>query len=146
MKRLAERLSLVFASGCVGALVNSVVLWLLGSRGITGRLGVNIAPDLTPDYLYPRLVWGGIWGALFILPMLKKSFLVRGLIFSLAPTLVQLFVIFPLKMDKGMMGLALGNLTPLVVFVVNAVWGVVAAFWLLLAEPKAPQPKSAQHK
>ncbi len=145
MKRIAGRLSLVFAAGCVGALVNSVVLWLLGSRGIAGRLGVNMAPDLTPDWLYPRLVWGGIWGVLFILPMLKKSFLVRGLVLSLAPTLVQLFVIFPLKMDKGMMGLTLGNFTPLVVFVVNAVWGVTAGFWLLLAEPRPPEAKPKPH-
>ena len=141
MKRLSRRLSLVFASGCVGGLLNSVVLWLLGSKGMTGKLGVNIAPDLTPEWLYPRLVWGGIWGALFLLPMLKRSFLLRGLIFSLAPTLVQLFVVFPMKLDKGMMGLQMGNFTPLVVLIVNAVWGVTAAFWLLLAEEK--QPKEA---
>ena len=141
MKRLSRRLSLVFASGCVGGLLNSVVLWILGSKGITGKLGVNIAPDLTPEWLYPRLVWGGIWGVLFLLPVLKRSFLVRGLIFSLAPTLVQLFVVFPMKLDKGMMGLQLGSYTPLVVLIVNAVWGITAAFWLLLAEEK--QPKEA---
>ena len=141
MKRLSKRLSLVFASGCVGGLLNSVVLWLLGSKGITGKLGVNIAPDLTPEWLYPRLVWGGIWGVLFLLPVLKRSFLVRGLIFSLAPTLVQLFVVFPMKLDKGMMGLQMGNFTPLVVLIVNAVWGITAAFWLLLAEEKPPAPK-----
>ena len=139
MKRLSRRLSLVFASGCVGGLLNSVVLWLLGSKGITGKLGVNIAPDLTPEWLYPRLVWGGIWGVLFLLPMLKRSFLVRGLIFSLAPTLVQLFVVFPMKPDEGMMGLQMGNFTPLVVLIVNAVWGITAAFWLLLAEEKRPK-------
>jgi len=146
MKRIAGRLSLVFASGCVGGLISSLVLWILGSRGITGKLGVNLAPDLSLEWLFPQLVWGGIWGALFILPMLKKSFLVRGLIFSLAPTLVQLFVIFPMVAEKGMMGLKLGNYTPLVVFVVNAVWGVTAGFWLLLAEPKPPEPKQGPHK
>lgn len=139
MKRLSRRLSLVFASGCVGGLLSSVVLWLLGSKGMTGKLGVNIAPDLTPEWLYPRLVWGGIWGVLFLLPVLKRSFLVRGLIFSLAPTLVQLFVVFPMKLDKGIMGLQMGNFTPLVVLIVNAVWGITAAFWLLLAEEKHPK-------
>jgi len=138
VKRLSRRLSLIFASGCVGGLLSSVVLWLLGSKGMMGKLGVNIAPDLTPEWLYPRLVWAGIWGVLFLLPVLKRSFLVRGLIFSLAPTLVQLFVVFPMKLDKGMMGLQMGNFTPLVVLIVNAVWGITAAFWLLLAEGKQP--------
>jgi len=32
--------------------------------------------------------------------------------------------------DKGVGGLALGALTPLFVLFFNAVWGVVAAWWL----------------
>jgi hypothetical protein len=32
------------------------------------------------------------------------------------------------------MGIALGTLTPLVVFVLNAIWGLTAVFWLKLAD------------
>ncbi len=56
-----------------------------------------------------------------------------GLILSLGPSLVQLFVVFPYKTGKGMMGLDLGTMTPLLVLVFNAFWGVAAAFWMKLA-------------
>jgi hypothetical protein len=43
---------------------------------------------------------------------------------------VQLFVVFPLKAGKGYMGLDLGTLTPLLVFIFNAIWGIATAIWL----------------
>ena len=90
-----RNLSLVFVAGCWGALWNSLAVWLFGLLGIALALGVHIAPALTPAFLYPKLVWGGLWGLLFLLPMGRWSFPARGLLFSLAPTLVQLFVVFP---------------------------------------------------
>ena len=130
MNNLAKKLSLVFAAGCLGGLLNSLAVWIFGDIGITSALGVKIAPSLSAPWLYPRLVWGGIWGLLFLLPLMHKRYLYRGLIFSLGPTIVQLFVIFPIKASKGIMGLELGMLTPLVVLFFNAIWGLTAAIWL----------------
>jgi hypothetical protein len=130
MNNIAKKLSLVFAAGCLGGLLNSLAVWIFGEIGITSALGVKIAPPLSAPWLYPRLVWGGIWGLLFLLPLMQKRFLYRGLIFSLGPTLVQLFIVFPLKAGKGVMGFDLGLLTPLFVFVFNAIWGLTAAIWL----------------
>jgi len=130
MKNFIRRLSLVFAAGALGALVNSTALWLCGKYGVTAQFGVKLAPALTPAWLYPRLVWGGIWGILFLLPLAQNRPFLQGLLISLGPTLVQLFVIFPYELNKGMMGLDLGNLTPLFVLIFNAVWGVAAALWL----------------
>ena len=135
MGNLAKKITMVFGAGCLGGLANSLALWIFGVFGITQAFGVNIAPQLSPPWLYPRLVWGGIWGVLFLLPLMKKSFLLRGLIFSLGPTLVQLFVVFPMKAHKGVMGLDLGTLTPLAVIVFNAIWGLAAAIWLRLTNP-----------
>jgi len=126
----AGRLSVVFGAGCLGGLLNSLAVWLFGYYGITSTIGVKIAPQLSAAWLYPRIVWGGIWGLLFLLPLMRKNPVIQGLIFSLGPTLVQLFVVFPMKADKGVMGLDLGSLTPLAVVVFNAVWGVTAAVWL----------------
>jgi hypothetical protein len=56
MKKFFKSLSLVFASGAFGALVNSAVLWLFGRAGITAQLGVKLAPSFTHGWLYPRLV------------------------------------------------------------------------------------------
>ncbi len=130
MKKLAKRLTVIFAAGCLGGLANSLAVWLFGAYGVTKTLGVRIAPDLSPIWLYPRLVWGGIWGLLFLLPVFRSNVLKRGLLLSLGPTIIQLFVVFPYKADQGMMGMGLGALTPLLVFVFNAIWGITVAIWL----------------
>jgi hypothetical protein len=130
-----RNLSLVFVAGCWGALLNSLAVWLFGSLGIASALGVHIAPPLTGAFLYPRIVWGGLWGFLFLIPLDRKSFPARGLFFSLAPTLVQLFLVFPLMAHKGVMGLQLGYLTPLLVVFYNAIWGLGAGLWLKWARP-----------
>ena len=130
MGNLATKITLVFASGCLGGLFNSLAVWLFGTNGITAAFGVKIAPVLSSSWLYPRIVWGGIWGLLFLLPLMKNRFLSRGLLFSLGPTIVQLFVVFPFKANKGVMGLDLGSFTPLFVIIFNAIWGLTAAIWL----------------
>jgi hypothetical protein len=134
MDNLARKFTLVFAAGCFGGLLNSLAVWIFGELGITTALGVSIAPKLTPAWLYPRIVWGGIWGALFLLPLWQQKVLIKGLIYSLGPTLVQLFIVFPVKANKGAMGLDLGTLTPVFVIIFNAIWGVAAAFWLRWAK------------
>ena len=65
-----KNLLICFSAGCLGGLANSFVVWQFGEQGIARLLGVSIAPTLTPAWLYPRIVWGGIWGLLFILPFL----------------------------------------------------------------------------
>jgi len=134
MQSLFDRMSVVFAAGCIGALVNSVLVWYLGHQGIPQQVGVHIAPVWSKHFLYPRIVWGGLWGGVFLLPVLRGGWLIsvftRGIFFSLGPTLVQLFYVFPFLAHKGMMGFSLGTLTPLFVFFYNAVWGLTAAQWI----------------
>jgi hypothetical protein len=122
--------SLVFAAGCMGGLANSLAVWGMGKTGLTGAMGVSIAPGWSPGWLYPRIVWGGLWGFLFLLPYLQSSVFLRGLFYSLGPTLVVLFIVFPLQAKKGVMGLELGMMTPVFALIVNAIWGVCAAWWL----------------
>ncbi len=127
---LVKDLSLTFAAGALGGLANSLAVWLFGAVGLNQLLGVALAPKLTPAWLYPRLVWGGLWGWLFLFPLSKLSYPSRGILLSLGPSLVQIFVVFPLKAQKGIGGIELGYLTPLMVLFFNAVWGLVTAIWL----------------
>jgi hypothetical protein len=129
MSNLTKKLTLVFGAGCLGGLLNSLVVWLFVSAGVTNQLDVSIGVTRMPAWLYPRIVWGGIWGALFLLPILKNRRVFQGLLYSLGPTLVQLLFLFP-QTGRGMLGLKLGNLTPLFVLFFNAVWGITAALWL----------------
>lgn len=134
MSRWLQKLSIYFAAGSLGGLVNSLAVWLSGAYGISAALDVAIAPRLTPGWLYPRVVWGGLWGLLFLLPLVKGRFVLRGLILSLGPTLVQLGYIYPHILHKGPLGLDLGTLTPVLVLLFNAVWGLAAAFWLRMVD------------
>jgi len=144
MSQLAKKLSIFFSAGCLGGLLNSIEVWMVGLLGISTGLGVQIAPDLSPEWLYPRVVWGGIWGVLFFIPVLNTRPFAKGILFSLPLSLVQLFVVFPLKLNKGILGLELGMLTPAFVIVSNVVWGLGAAYWLRLCGIPASETQDTQ--
>ena len=129
-----KKILVFFAAGCLGAMANSIAVWLFGEFGISRSLGVSLSPALTPNWLYPRIVWGGIWGLLFVLPILKSRLLLKGTFLSLFPTAVQLFVVFPYQAGKGVGGLELGLLMPALVLFFNWVWGVVTAATIKLAK------------
>ncbi len=53
---IPRRLSLLYAAGSFGGLVNALAVWALGYFKVTAAAGVKIAPALTPEMIYPRLV------------------------------------------------------------------------------------------
>lgn len=122
-----KKVLICFGAGCLGALANSLLVWLFGHWGIAERLSVAIAPALTLPWLYPRIVWGGIWGIVFVLLTMDKKWIRKGGLVSLLPTALQLFYFFPFQANKGMAGQELGLLTPVLVIFYNWVWGVVTA-------------------
>jgi hypothetical protein len=136
MKNFVRNVSLSYAAGSLGGLVNSLVAWIFGISGITAALGVKLAPALTSPWIYQRLVWGGIWGLLFLLPLFKGAPILRGAIYSLGPTFTQLFLVFPFMAGQGAMGMKLGVLTPLFVVMFNLVWGIAASLWLSTMEDR----------
>ncbi len=84
---------------------------------------------MAPPMVYQRMVWGGLWGMMFLLPLKRMNIYLRGLLFSLAPTVVQWLIVFPAR-HQGAFGMELGSWTFLKVIIFNAVWGLAAAFWL----------------
>lgn len=122
-----KKLLICFAAGCLGALANSLTVWAFGEYGITKQFGVAIAPALKLSWLYPRIVWGGLWGLVFVFPFLNSRLIAKGALISIFPTLVQLLVVFPLKAGKGYFGMDLGMYTPVFVVFFNLIWGGVAA-------------------
>ncbi|UTF60478.1 hypothetical protein [Gilvimarinus sp. DA14] len=124
---------LVYGAGTLGAFIAAIALWLAGRYGLTSALDVRIAPGLSAHWLYPRLVWGGLWGFLLLLPAFGSRWIFKALVLALVPTLVQLFVIYPYTTGYGVAGLSLGLLTPLVIYLYFAVWALVASITLRLA-------------
>ncbi|ABM02366.1 conserved hypothetical protein [Psychromonas ingrahamii 37] len=129
-----KKLLLFFAAGCLGALGNSITVWQFGQLGITSTWGVSIDPSFSPAWLYPRIVWGGLWGFLFILPILQSRLLLKGTILSLFPTAVMLFIVFPYQANKGIAGIELGLMTPVFVIFFNWVWGIITAITIKYAK------------
>ena len=125
-------LSLLFTAGAIGGLVNAFVVWFFGFKGISAVVGVQLVPKMTTAFLYPKIVWGGLWGLLFILAKEKESLFYMAAVISLAPTLMQLLYVFP-KQDVGLGGLKLGKFTPYLVFIFNLFWAYSAATWIYFA-------------
>ena len=127
MNRNSVMLAVCFCAGLLGALVNSLVAWQLGTLGLPALLEVRMAPTMTPAWLYPRLVWGGLWGLVYFLTVgplnARRHWVRKGLWISLLPTAFQLLIVFPKFTGHGWLGIELGQLTALFVLFYNLVWG-----------------------
>jgi hypothetical protein len=122
-----------FAAGAVGGLINSLLVWAFGHFGVSQSLGVAIAPSLSAAWLYPRVVWGGLWGLLFALPLSGSRPMTKAALLSVFPTAFQLFVVFPYFLGKGVAGMSLGAMTPVLVLFFNWVWALATVLVLRLA-------------
>lgn len=125
---MIRKVSVAFTGGALGGFVDSFNIWFMGTVGISDLIGLSMKPDFTAPWLYQRMVWGGIWMLLLLLPLLKKKVLLRGCLFSLLPSAMMLFMVLP-EMGKGMMGLGFGAVTPVVVIGLNCIYGIVASLW-----------------
>lgn len=134
MRNFFAWVSVCLTGGLVGGLVGSFVLNLAGAYGALAAMGVSLPVQWSLAWLYPRLVWGGVWGLLFLPRWMADSVFWRGAFASLGPTLFQLLIVFPSVQDKGVWGLEYGTLTPVVVLFGNLVWGVASVMWVRLAD------------
>jgi hypothetical protein len=123
-----RKISGAFTGGVIGGLVDSINIWLLGRLGISDMIGLSMKPELQAPWLYQRMIWGGIWMLLLLVPFWKKRYLMRGMVLSLVPSAIMLFKVFP-SMGKGMLGLEFGFVTPFVVVGLNLIYGMVASAW-----------------
>ena len=147
-------ISCTFTAGVVGGVANMLTAFLFGALHITTALGVDIAPPLEDKAaLYSKAFWGGLWGLVFLLPWrrLSQNWWVRALVpgeylqvfcyilhsppksllvAGLLPSLVQMFVVFPLATPYHIGGVGLGTLTPLFVIIFNTLgWSMPAYAW-----------------
>jgi len=130
MSRSLLTFSAAFTGGVVGAIVNSAAMFGAVRYGVLHAMHVALIPGFSLHWLYPRLVWGGLWGLSLTLPLGPRSIVARGLFWSLAPTLFQLLWVFPHQTPLGLFGLGAGVLTPLAILILNFIWGLAAAIWL----------------
>ncbi len=125
---MIKQISAAFTGGAIGGFVDSFNIWFMGWSGISSLIGLSMQPEFSAPWLYQRMVWGGIWMLLLLLPVLQTRTLLRGCIFSLLPSAMMLFVVLP-EMGKGVLGLGFGVVTPIVVLGLNCIYGMTASIW-----------------
>ena len=127
---LFRNLSLGFAAGGIGAVANVAFLAIAIAAGLTAAMGIVMPPPPMPAFLYKQIVWGGVFGLAFVVPVISRSWISGGLLVGLAASLVALFIVFPADGGgPGMAGLNAGQMMPVLVLVANSVWGLAAAWW-----------------
>ena len=118
-------------AGALGGAVQAVMIWFFGQLGLFIVMYLPLAPPLTLPWLYQRMVWGGLWGLLFLLPVLRSwKHWKRGWLVGLFPAAGSLFYFLPFQDGHGMMGLNLGGAMPPVVIFFGLVWGMLAGMFL----------------
>jgi hypothetical protein len=129
-----KNILVVFAAGCLGALFHIAALNLATHYGILHDLHIQLSGSYALPWVYPRVVWGGLWGFIFLLPVLSGTVVMRSFALCLIPTAVQLFVFYPFYERKGIAGIALGMLTPFAVLFFYWVWALATSITLRLAK------------
>lgn len=130
MNNFYARLSLAIAGGAVAGLVQTLVIVGLSNITFFQVLGMPFAIPFTLPYLYQRITWGGLWGLLFLIPLLRGWLhWQRGLIFAAAPAAASLFYFLPAE-GNGMLGLKMGPLWPVIVIAFALLWGYLTGLWL----------------
>lgn len=126
-------IAVCFTAGMIGALFSSGVVWFTVKSQLTTFAHVGLNPDFSSHWLYPRLVWGGLWGLAYYLTVgnrkTRQHWIRKGLWISLLPTAFQLLYIFPYRMNLDLLGLGLGMLTPVFVLFYNLIWGFTTGFF-----------------
>lgn len=124
---MLRRISLYYAAASLGGLAVALTAWVLGSAGVPDMMGVALKPALEKATIYRLMVWGGIWGLVFLLPFSLRPLWLKGLVLTIAPVAVALLVVVPLRGGE-MLLLDKGALAPLYIYLINIPWGLVTAY------------------
>ena len=120
----------VFIAGALGGLSNSIVVWFLGQTGITPALGFSMAPELSFEWIFRRVLASGFWGIIFLIPVYTNSPVRKGILLSILPWLSSILYVFPMRMNVGYLGLGFGMGTPFWTLFFAMVWGVTGTLFL----------------
>jgi hypothetical protein len=130
---LSARIGLGVLGGVLAGLVHGLLTEAAGSIGLTLLFRVGIDIDLSAGEYLLRAMHGAAWGfALGILyPVVPgEGFAAKGATFSLLPSVYTLFVVYPVFLSLGLLGVRQGFFTFPLVLLGNAIAGLVAA-WVI---------------
>lgn len=88
---ILRRLSWAYLAGCVGTLGFFVGLHIGLQTGLMKPPEQVFAMLTSKGFFYKQVVWGGVWGLLFVIPAFKRQWWVRGPIVGALATAAALF-------------------------------------------------------
>ncbi len=131
MHRWLRELALCFGAGAAGGLAKGLLVLACSYFPVTAVLGRHLANALHPQNLphdnglYARIVWGGLYAFLFLLPVARGSLLLSGLLWGAVISAVQ-WLVLPLLHG----GLSFSLMPVLATLILNSCWGLVTALLL----------------
>jgi hypothetical protein len=142
------RLALGFVAGFLATITfQQIGIWALHAVGMIGATPWATTP--TAPFGVPAVIslsfWGGVWGILFVLierwlARFPGGYWVGAAVFgAIAPTLVLMFVVFPLK-GRPLGGGFAPNLIA-TFLIVHALWGLGTAMFLGVLTGWRNQPR-----
>jgi hypothetical protein len=127
---LSARIGLGVLGGALGALAATVAAWALTELGIQDLFRVSLpGPGAGADWA-ARIWLGVLWGLALgiVFPRIfGRTFISRGITFSLLPSLWLLLKVFPLDYGVGLFGEGYGALTFVFVLGYGFIWGIITA-------------------
>ncbi len=126
MQKWLRALALCFAAGSLGALAKTGVIALCLHFSVLDAVGQQLAQAQYPAGFYARIVWGGLGAALFLLPLQRKRWWLRGLLWGVIAAVLQ-WIALPLIAGGSIHFAVLPMLSALVL---GCVWGLATALIL----------------
>jgi len=130
---LSARLGLGVLGGVLAGLFHGLLTEVAGGVGLTLLLGVGVDVDLSAGQYLLRAMYGSVWGVAMgvLYPVLPgRGVAGKGATFSLLPTVYTLFVVYPVFLGLGLLGVRQGLLTFPLVLLGNALAAIIAA-WVI---------------
>lgn len=136
MPKSSALFAVCFVAGMLAAVISALFVWLCNKWGITTFLNIQISQTFKLSALYPQIFTGGLWGLLYFftvgIPRHRRHWIRKGLWFSLIPSLVTLFYLYPQVYHKGLAALDLGMFAPLLIVTTYLIWGFSIGFFTRL--------------
>jgi len=124
---MLKKLPVVFSSGAFGGFIEVLTYYIFSLTGIVAIFGMPAAPGWKPEMVYRPVVWGGLWGIVFLIPFLDELYILKGIVLSILPTLAAWFIFIPGKMPVNMRP---GLMALLLIVIQNAIWGIVTVLMI----------------
>lgn len=152
MTRAPSKLTRGIVAGVIAKIPQGVLLFACSELELLYvNADVVVRIPFSAVYWIKHLIWGGVFGLLFAVPVLPRwpSWL-RGLLVGLGHAAGTLLIVNPVfdQSDIGFLGLGVGPGFPVIVIVFNLIWGLLAGVilhvWVWLSRKSSPEKKQGK--